>query len=852
MLRSRPTNKDFTALPLTECLAKTYRDPHGATAAGRTVLDHALITGAVAALLLERLPKCTLPFYPEGTDRIVSAHDVGKVCPTFQHKIHQAAGSLSSFPELKDSDPSLEQDWGGHAAISYSALKAVQGDPFIPQIVGRHHGVPPKKNYPASCTNYGGEAWQKRREELLALIAGERGWPEISSKTQALLLMGLTTVADWIGSGELFDEPQKDWAPLVRKAVDHAGFLPLSLQTGLSFEVLFGFSPREVQQAFIDQVSGPGVYILEAPMGMGKTEAALYAAYRMLEQGKAGGIYFALPTQLTSNKIHDRVNAFLSRILLQDSPQAPLLLHGKAWLKTFSEQEMGEDAAPGKPWFQSGKRGLLAPFAVGTIDQALMAVIRVRHSAVRAFGLAGKVVIIDEIHSYDTYTGTIVDKLVTLLRDLHCTVIILSATLTQSRRAAFLGAHQPVRTDYPLITAVDSQSDRFAEVPGINENASKQERTVTLHCGKAQDEAIEESLLRAEGGQQVLWIENTVAEAQAVYKELAARASGMDVEIGLLHSRFTPADRERKESLWTSLYGAKSEARGEKGRILVGTQVLEQSLDIDADFLVTRLCPTDMLFQRIGRLWRHDEGPGQVRRPADACREAWILAPDLEKALQNPMKAFGSTGYVYSPYVLCRTLEQWSQRHSVRLPDDIRPMLEATYADRDETGSPLALALRKLEEDKLRLRNHAYDSTSQWGNTVSEEAVATRSMQRPETDVLLLRSRGISGGQCLLADGSEVAFPVRIPEWGERARIASRLTANIVRVPESWLEKARKPSADLLNRLSPYLYVSPKDGGRPSLYIAVLRADGTLEDGVGNDFGGSYTPEWGYEQTTSC
>ena len=195
-------------------------------------------------------------------------------------------------------------------------------------------------------------------------------------------------------------------------------------------------------------------------MGMGKTEAALYAAYRMLEQGKAGGIYFALPTQLTSNKIHDRVNAFLSRILLQDSPQAPLLLHGKAWLKTFSEQEMGEDAAPGKPWFQSGKRGLLAPFAVGTIDQALMAVIRVRHSAVRAFWLAGKVVIIDEIHSYDTYTGTIVDKLVTLLRDLHCTVIILSATLTQSRRAAFLGAHQPVRTDYPLITAVDSQSDR--------------------------------------------------------------------------------------------------------------------------------------------------------------------------------------------------------------------------------------------------------------------------------------------------------------------------------------------------------------------------------------------------------
>ena len=116
-----------------------------------------------------------------------------------------------------------------------------------------------------------------------------------------------------------------------------------------------------------------------------------------------------------------------------------------------------------------------------------------------------------------------------------------------------------------------------------------------------------------------------------------------------------------------------------------------------------------------------------------------------------------------------------------------------------------------------------------------------------------LRSRGMNGGQCLLADGSEVTFPARSPEWRERARIASRLMANIVRVPENWLENVHRPSADLLNRLSPYLYVAPKDGGRPSLYIAALRADGTLEDGFGNDFGGSYTPGVGAnEQTTSC
>lgn len=113
MLRARTAKKDFTALLLTECLAKTYRNAHGVTAAGRTVLDHALITGAVAALLLERLPKCTLPFYPEGVDRIVSAHDVGKVCPTFQHKIHQAAGSLGTFPELADAIPHWSRTGAG-------------------------------------------------------------------------------------------------------------------------------------------------------------------------------------------------------------------------------------------------------------------------------------------------------------------------------------------------------------------------------------------------------------------------------------------------------------------------------------------------------------------------------------------------------------------------------------------------------------------------------------------------------------------------------------------------------------------------------------------------------------------
>src|SRR5690606_33072675 len=168
---------------------------------------------------------------------------------------------------------------------------------------------------------------------------------------------------------------------------------------------------------------------------------------------QACGIYFALPTQLTSNKIYERFNAFLERILAEGCRHRSRLLHGKAWLV---DTDMGEEGRPGGAWFNHAKRGLLAPFAVGTIDQALMAAMNVKHGFVRAFGLAGKVVILDEVHTYDAYTGTLLNALVELLRELHCTVIILSATLNRERRQELLGA--VVREDaYPLISAAPSQ-----------------------------------------------------------------------------------------------------------------------------------------------------------------------------------------------------------------------------------------------------------------------------------------------------------------------------------------------------------------------------------------------------------
>lgn len=412
----------------------------------------------------------------------------------------------------------------------------------------------------------------------------------------------------------------------------------------MEFNDVFGFSPREAQSKLITACDKPGVYVLEAPMGLGKTEAALYCGYKMLESGNATGIYFALPTQLTSNKIYERFNQFLTTILDEHCPhRKALLLHGNAWLE---ETEMGEEGTPGYSWFNTSKRGLLAPFAVGTLDQALMAAMNVRHGFVRAFGLAGKVVILDEIHSYDAYTSVILDELISLLVELQCTVIILSATLSKERRRALLATDISCQ-DYPLITALNGDVKEIAVSP-------PPERTVQISLIDEGATALEEALRRAENGQQVLWIENTVKDAQERYFDLAARCQEIGIPCGLLHSRFTPEDRANNEGKWVTTLGKDGWGkRQQQGSVIVGTQVLEQSLDIDADFLISRFAPTDMTLQRLGRLWRHSETP----RVSSAQCEAWLLSPSLETAISSPRANLGASAAVYSEYVLCRSLE---------------------------------------------------------------------------------------------------------------------------------------------------------------------------------------------------
>ncbi|MBC7192928.1 CRISPR-associated helicase Cas3' [Marinobacter sp.] len=840
----REQQQTVPAVSYQDCPAKTY-ESLGGPRCGRTVENHCRIVGEVAREIIRRSPVADI--FPEGAEFAAASHDIGKVSPTFYNKIKRACAE-ELVPGF---NPDLERGWGGHAGVSQLTARHLDAPEYVPEILGQHHGFSPNlSGMRAKDQKFGGEPWQAEREKLVQSLQRSLGahWPYIESIAQARLVAGLTSVADWIGSGQHFEDPSLPWEDRIGKALDDAGFVPARYKLRLSFADIFGFEPRQAQSALIEQVSQPGVYILEAPMGLGKTEAALYAAYQVLSSRQASGIYFALPTQLTSNKIFDRFQRFLGEVLADDCSHRSLLLHANAWL---FETDMGEEGRPGGAWFSQSKRGLLAPFAVGTIDQALMAAMNVKHGFVRAFGLAGKVVILDEVHTYDAYTGSLMDALVQLLRQLNCTVIILSATLNQGRRQQLLD--RPTRaTAYPLITSSPSSGDEAVVEVGVSVNES---REVQISICQDESRALEQTLLRAAQGQQVLWIENTVKEAQMRYLDLAARASESGIACGLLHSRFTPDDRQNIEEAWVNLYGkAGWEHRQQQGRILVGTQVLEQSLDIDADFMISRFAPTDMLLQRLGRLWRNEDTP----RCDQAIPEAWLLAPNLQEAIESPVQQFGASAFVYAPYVLCRSLEVWENLTCVRVPEDIRQLIESTYVSRAETGV-MSQWLNELEEGNRQrsgrntMRQLARVALAEAGNTMRESKAQTRYSETESYEVLLLRaiSRDREGriATLTLLNGDQVELPVRNRKLLTKHDLRQRtgaLMRQVVKVPPG--DKPKTVGADTLRRfgLQHCFYLGNPDWPEDESVLCVALVDeaGRLHGIENHDVHDTHTLEY--------
>ena len=653
-----------------------------------------LNVGCVAEALLALLPPQLRSLIPPGAATLAALHDIGKVSPGFQRKCPKW---LDKY-QLAAIDRS--QNWAlcetHHGKVTAYALwehfRAKWGDDRwerVAHCVGAHHGslfgklfAKPPKNDPA---DWASRARRQLFTELERLLGELPKIPSEPPEPAVWCLAGLISVADWIGSDERFFSPtasdqqrgHQEAKGDARRALADIGWGAYLVRPALTFANLFGFEkPSGIQSCAGGLAEPPAFALIEASMGTGKTEAALALAYHVIESGAANGLYFALPTQITSNRIHLRVREFLERAAAE--PATLRLAHANSWLLDQScavVSPAGHDdqtPAVAREWFASAKRALLAPYGVGTIDQALLGVVAAKHFFVRQFALAGKVVILDEIHSYDLYTGTLVDHLIRRLRELGATIVILSATLTAQRKRELLCLPQNtrLRDHYPLLSILPKDGGKLRQLEGESEQAKE----VTVRCVElAEEDAVAECLSRAGRGQCVLWIRNTVGEAQMAHRALRSANCEGGPSLALLHSRFPFFRREELENDWMTRLG-KDPASRPNGCVLIATQVVEQSVDIDADFLLTDLAPTDMLLQRIGRLWRHQELPQMAaRRPGTARREVWLVCPTIPnrgdaRALKE---ALGKSAYVYAPYVLLRSLVEWrkvARRGTLRCP----------------------------------------------------------------------------------------------------------------------------------------------------------------------------------------
>ena len=669
-------------------------------------------------------------------------HDSGKMTVAFQSNILRQLTEVRerlqahlSFP-----DTFLNRSATPHAMASEAILLELGCPPGVASIVGAHHGKPQQdglndfiseqlENHPENYWGHGQEAiWRAMWQEMLDSALQESGLSDVTELPDLtipaeLLLTGLLTMADWIASNTTYfplipvEETggETDYPARVERAWERLNLTapwesPYNSMDAGAFRQQFGFPPNSLQQAVLeaaDNISVPGLLIIEAQMGVGKTEAALAAAEVFANRCQAGGLFFGLPTQATANGIFDRLMDW-AETQSEDMVHSIRLAHGMAELNaeyrqlfpghatTEEDADRNNDPESGvlvHRWFQGNRQALLADFVIGTVDQLLMAALKQKHLMLRQLGLAGKVVVVDECHAYDTYMNCYLDRALTWLGRYQVPVILLSATLPARRRAELVNAYLGGRAEeggwqtsrgYPLLTWTDGRQVCQRTVPLTEPGKTVQMAPLTEDQLPA---LLREKL--AQGGCAGV-IVNTVRKAQAVAAQL--RQTLPEYEVLMFHAQFLMPDRAEKERTLLRRLGKRSTPAERDRLIVVGTQVMEQSLDIDFDFLVTELCPMDLLLQRIGRLHRRTD---RTDRPLPLQTAQCAVLDTGNESFDAGSKA------VYGEWLLWRTRQLLPQ--AVVLPQDIPQLVQDTYGWEEKDVLPQDTdSVRRREEYLLK------------------------------------------------------------------------------------------------------------------------------------------------------
>ena len=682
----------------------------------------------------------------------LALHDIGKFSETFQNLRPDILKQLQDITSNKEY--TIRHDSLGHLFLKsfvengnplfhkFPDSSLDEWQDVIMSIIRAytgHHGVPPQmrglNGMPLNYHRYFGEAdtaaaanFIKEVDAIGKVLPDKLAFPpayelEVMLKKASWLLAGFTVMCDWIGSNSLWFRYtateislDKYWETIalpqavlaIRAAGINAGS-PLADQP--VFSGLFPAIPAPTPlQAFVDQClpgNSPHLFILEDITGSGKTEAALLLAGRLMAAGCGNGLFLALPTMATSNAMYTRLANVYRKLFMADTAPALVLAHSARHLSENFMATVGgrgnygvdeeTAAAQCSSWLADNrKKAQLADVGVGTLDQALLAILPARFQSLRLFGLASHILIIDEVHAYDPYMNKLLQNLLTFHAALGGSAIMLSATLPTHTRRGFVNAFATGCDDnqrleqkiqaYPLFTS-------YTKETGICETAieSAPQRRCSVKVSLIEEEVeiIKQIIEATEKGHCVCWIRNTVHDALDGHEKLKGKVH--KDKLMLFHARFALGDRLDIEDEVLTAFGKTSTETLRNGKVLVATQVVEQSLDLDFDLLISDLAPMDLLIQRAGRLHRHardekgdllQEGPDRREPPR------MIIHGPLpeESAGSDWFKSFfPKAAFVYPSHgCLWLTAKLLSEKKHLTMPDDARILIEAAFSESAE------------------------------------------------------------------------------------------------------------------------------------------------------------------------
>ena len=683
---------------------------------------HMLDVGSVALQLLRIRPLTGNVGCDQAMALLITLHDIGKISSSFRAMLLEAQTQewrhwQHSYRLLRKHDGILHDKLGSNEEARRILYKAVAG----------HHGGPPehleRRRMRRQDESIGDRATGDAGDVMSAVTAlfpeaCLNGIDEEDARRLSWLLSGLTVASDWIGSNSEWFPCQGADIPLpeywaassgrAEHAVKEARLNRAHPSSGAFAHILSGTGPPRPMQRHVSEMhlpEGPMMVLVEDMTGTGKTEAALILASRMIEADKAQGMFFALPTMATSNAMLERLENVVPRLFTGRPSLA--LTHGRARHEQRFRAILGRDASDNDErascgaWLADDRRRILmAEVGVGTIDQALMAVLPTRFNTLRLWALSGRVLIVDEAHSYDPYMQAQLERLLRFQAMFGGSAIVMTATLPQTMRKGLIkafqkGLHESTEpscdeSSYPQLTVIDRngvESRRVVASPSAC-------RRVKIERLGSSREAVEVIGGARGKGAACVWIRNAVDDAISAVEAL--QAEGIEAE--LLHARFALCDRLERERKLQGRFGR--DGRGCEGRVLVATQVVEQSLDLDFDVMISDLAPVGALIQRAGRLWRHTDLLAGRDRPVDG-PVLHVLSPDPDDVSDSNWlgRVLEKGQYVYPLNEQWRTARAVFSIGEIVEPEGLRRLIESVHDS--DLQEPLPSVLEDSEQESI-------------------------------------------------------------------------------------------------------------------------------------------------------